>query len=274
MNVTHAESEPGTPMVGITPGEWKTLSRIKTAARLSLGLVWLWEGLVPKVIFPSPLQVEMVRTQRLVVGFAGADAYLAGLGHGSGRTGDHVGHLRACGGARVQPLGAGAHGARHRHQPGGASRSLRRTRQGCVPLHLRGAGLVVAGTIPHELTAKETSRFGLAMGCLINDISWSLEQFRLMCSHRTERQEFAGSGTCQVPAVGSCGAEQIESAAAQPPAVYHHLQSANNPPDPRPSNQIAPNRTKSHLKTFFLDLTASKFFASHCGETHARGVPQ
>jgi uncharacterized membrane protein YphA (DoxX/SURF4 family) len=49
-------------MVGIAAEQWKILSRIKTAARLSLGLVWLWEGLVPKVLFPSPLQIDMVRT--------------------------------------------------------------------------------------------------------------------------------------------------------------------------------------------------------------------
>jgi uncharacterized membrane protein YphA (DoxX/SURF4 family) len=61
MNVTHSEKTPRTPMVAIAPGQWKTLSRIKTAARLSVGLVWLWEGLVPKVLFPSPLQIEMVR---------------------------------------------------------------------------------------------------------------------------------------------------------------------------------------------------------------------
>jgi uncharacterized membrane protein YphA (DoxX/SURF4 family) len=38
-----------------------TLGRIKTAARLALGFVWLWEGLVPKVLHPSALQIEMVR---------------------------------------------------------------------------------------------------------------------------------------------------------------------------------------------------------------------
>lgn len=44
-----------------TPEEWLVLGRIKTAARLSLGLVWIWEGLVPKALFPSDLQIEMVR---------------------------------------------------------------------------------------------------------------------------------------------------------------------------------------------------------------------
>lgn len=34
---------------------------VKHAARLSLGLVWVWEGLVPKILYPSALQHEMVR---------------------------------------------------------------------------------------------------------------------------------------------------------------------------------------------------------------------
>jgi uncharacterized membrane protein YphA (DoxX/SURF4 family) len=45
----------------LSVGEWKVLARIKTAARLSLGLVWVWEGLMPKVLFPSELQIDMVR---------------------------------------------------------------------------------------------------------------------------------------------------------------------------------------------------------------------
>lgn len=46
-----------------TPDEtrMKTLARIKTAARLSLGFVWIWEGLMPKILFPSAVQLEMVR---------------------------------------------------------------------------------------------------------------------------------------------------------------------------------------------------------------------
>jgi uncharacterized membrane protein YphA (DoxX/SURF4 family) len=39
----------------------KTLGRIKTAARLALGFVWVWEGLVPKILYPSQTQFEMVR---------------------------------------------------------------------------------------------------------------------------------------------------------------------------------------------------------------------
>jgi uncharacterized membrane protein YphA (DoxX/SURF4 family) len=49
-----------------TAAEWPTtelrsLARIKTAARLSLGFVWVWEGLMPKMLFPSAAQFEMVR---------------------------------------------------------------------------------------------------------------------------------------------------------------------------------------------------------------------
>ena len=41
--------------------DWKNLHRIKTAARMALGFVWVWEGLMPKMLFPSPAQFEMVR---------------------------------------------------------------------------------------------------------------------------------------------------------------------------------------------------------------------
>lgn len=36
------------------------LHRLKLAARFSVGLVWFWEGLVPKVLHPSHSQLEMV----------------------------------------------------------------------------------------------------------------------------------------------------------------------------------------------------------------------
>lgn len=36
------------------------LHHIKTAARLSIGLVWVWEGLMPKILFPSLTQFAMV----------------------------------------------------------------------------------------------------------------------------------------------------------------------------------------------------------------------
>ena len=54
--------------IQLTDAEIRTLARIKTAARLALGFVWVWEGLVPKVLHPSALQVEMVRRSGLWVG--------------------------------------------------------------------------------------------------------------------------------------------------------------------------------------------------------------
>jgi uncharacterized membrane protein YphA (DoxX/SURF4 family) len=36
------------------------LHYLKLAARLSVGFVWLWEGLVPKVLFPDQRQFDMV----------------------------------------------------------------------------------------------------------------------------------------------------------------------------------------------------------------------
>ncbi len=46
----------------------RRLHRIKTAARLAIGLVWLYEGLVPKILFPSGLQHEMVARSGLWIG--------------------------------------------------------------------------------------------------------------------------------------------------------------------------------------------------------------
>ena len=37
------------------------LAKIKTAARLSIGFVWVWEGLMPKMLYPSQTQFDMVR---------------------------------------------------------------------------------------------------------------------------------------------------------------------------------------------------------------------
>jgi len=69
----------------------KTLARIKTAARLSLGFVWVWEGLVPKMLFPSATQFEMVRqsgwwiaSPEQTLFWLGAAMILAGLGIMSG----------------------------------------------------------------------------------------------------------------------------------------------------------------------------------------------
>lgn len=69
----------------------KTLARIKTAARLSLGFVWVWEGLVPKMLFPSATQFEMVRqsgwwiaSPEQTLFWLGAAMILAGLAIMSG----------------------------------------------------------------------------------------------------------------------------------------------------------------------------------------------
>lgn len=44
----------------MTAHETQTLNRLKTAARVSIGLVWIYEGLVPKIFFPNALQHDMV----------------------------------------------------------------------------------------------------------------------------------------------------------------------------------------------------------------------
>ena len=38
------------------------LHALKIAARCSVGFVWFWEGLMPKVLYPSQLQLDMVRS--------------------------------------------------------------------------------------------------------------------------------------------------------------------------------------------------------------------
>lgn len=45
----------------------RKLHLAKVAARISLGLVWLYEGLVPKLLYLSahPAQIELVRRSRL-----------------------------------------------------------------------------------------------------------------------------------------------------------------------------------------------------------------
>lgn len=75
----------------LTVGEWKTLHRIKTAARLSIGLVWVWEGLMPKMLFPNATQFEMVRRSGCWLGtpedtlwWLGAAMVVAGLAIMSG----------------------------------------------------------------------------------------------------------------------------------------------------------------------------------------------
>jgi uncharacterized membrane protein YphA (DoxX/SURF4 family) len=77
--------------VPLSEMDWKILRRIKTAARLSLGFVWVWEGLMPKMLFPSPAQFEMVRRSGWWIGspehtlfWLGAAMIIAGLAIMSG----------------------------------------------------------------------------------------------------------------------------------------------------------------------------------------------
>ena len=48
------------PVIAPDPAAYRRLHHIKTAARLSIGLVWVWEGLMPKILFPSSSQFAMV----------------------------------------------------------------------------------------------------------------------------------------------------------------------------------------------------------------------
>lgn len=51
----------------LAPPVQKTLWMVKVVARVSLGLVWIYEGLVPKIIFVNalPEQMELVRRSAL-----------------------------------------------------------------------------------------------------------------------------------------------------------------------------------------------------------------
>ncbi len=55
------------------------LVKIKIAARISIGFVWLWEGLVPKMLLPSQLQFDMVRRSGLWIGSPEATLWWLGL---------------------------------------------------------------------------------------------------------------------------------------------------------------------------------------------------
>jgi uncharacterized membrane protein YphA (DoxX/SURF4 family) len=44
------------------------MKRVVTICRLSLGAVWLYEGLVPKLLFVRPDEVELVRRSRIYFG--------------------------------------------------------------------------------------------------------------------------------------------------------------------------------------------------------------
>jgi uncharacterized membrane protein YphA (DoxX/SURF4 family) len=63
----------------ISAAEHRILARVKIAARWSLGFVWLWEGLVPKVLYPSTLQIEMVRRSGWWFGTPEQTLYWLGL---------------------------------------------------------------------------------------------------------------------------------------------------------------------------------------------------
>lgn len=60
-------------------GALARLGKIKTAARISIGFVWLWEGLVPKMLLPSQLQFDMVRHSGLWIGSPEATLWWLGL---------------------------------------------------------------------------------------------------------------------------------------------------------------------------------------------------
>jgi uncharacterized membrane protein YphA (DoxX/SURF4 family) len=45
-----------------------TLDRVRLVSRTALGLVWLYEGVVPKLLFPRPEQTELVRNSGLSFG--------------------------------------------------------------------------------------------------------------------------------------------------------------------------------------------------------------
>ena len=38
----------------------RLLHALKVAARVAVGFVWLWEGLVPKILRVTPLEIDMV----------------------------------------------------------------------------------------------------------------------------------------------------------------------------------------------------------------------
>ena len=66
ITTTAGGTRPATPSASLadplpTPAQWRVLKHVKTAARLSIGLVWVWEGLMPKILHPNAAQFEMVR---------------------------------------------------------------------------------------------------------------------------------------------------------------------------------------------------------------------
>ncbi len=56
----------------------RELWRLKVVCRWSLGLVWIWEGLVPKILWPTEMQRELVERSGLF--WPSPDRFLLGLG--------------------------------------------------------------------------------------------------------------------------------------------------------------------------------------------------
>jgi uncharacterized membrane protein YphA (DoxX/SURF4 family) len=47
---------------------FSTINRVRIVSRTALGLVWLYEGIVPKLLFPRGEQTELVRNSGLSFG--------------------------------------------------------------------------------------------------------------------------------------------------------------------------------------------------------------
>ncbi len=54
------------------------LRRLKIVCRWSLGLVWIWEGLIPKILWPTAMQTETVERSGLF--WPDPERFLQGLG--------------------------------------------------------------------------------------------------------------------------------------------------------------------------------------------------
>ena len=70
---THHENTPVTLNV-----DHGTLIALRRLCRWALGLVWIWEGLVPKILWPTPEQRELVLRSGLY--WPDPDTYLVILG--------------------------------------------------------------------------------------------------------------------------------------------------------------------------------------------------
>ncbi len=65
--------------LNMDPADLARLKKIKTAARLSMGFIWCWEGLVPKMLLPSQLQFDMVRRSGCWIGSPEVTLWWLGL---------------------------------------------------------------------------------------------------------------------------------------------------------------------------------------------------